>query len=201
MCAIGEAATTAAIASGPATGGLTTATILIGLAAVATVATVAAAGLSAYGQMQQGKYQKDMAEYQRSLDIQRAAETRDAAGAAIMEQAERRRQQLATARTSTAAGGGMLDASTLDASNMWEQDQAYLGAYESEKIKRQAELQEWGFLSNADMTRSQGQMASWAGNLGASGAIIGGVGQATGQIAQGYSAYSTNRRLSALENA
>ena len=175
-------------------------TIAIALSATAIAASGAAAGLQAYGSHQQGKYQKGMAEYQRGLEIQRAAEAREAAGAATMEQAERRRQQLGTARTAAAAGGGMLDASPLDASQMWEQDQAYLGAYEASKIQRDAELQSWGFLSNADMLQSQGRMATYAGNMGAGGAVIGGIGQASGYAAQGYPAYGTNQRLSALEN-
>lgn len=175
--------------------------VAITLAGLAVATAATSAGMQAYGSYQQGKFQSEMAEYQRSMEIQRAAETQEQAGREAMEAAQRRRLQVGAGRVAAAGGGAMLDASPLDAVSMWERDNAYMGAYETEKIRRDAELAEWGFLSSASTLRAGGKAARWAGNMGAGGAIVGGIGSVAGAAAAGYGQYKTGQRLDALENA
>jgi hypothetical protein len=115
------------------------------------------ARFSAYQQIQQAKANKKIAGQQAALEVQRAEEARRRAAALIMERGEERRQAAGTALTAAAAAGVALDASPLDSAAMWERDQAALGAYENDKISRDAELQAWGFLNNARMLRYQGK--------------------------------------------
>jgi len=173
----------------------------ITLAIVAGGAALAGAGISAYGQYQQGKYQKGMANYQADLDRQRSAEVGEQAGQQVMEDAQKRRTQLAAVRVAEAGSGSMLDANPNDAAPTWERDQSYMGAYDTSKILRDAELQEWGFETSAKTNIANGKMAMWSAKLGTVGTLVSGTGQAAGYGAQGYSSYKTGNRLTALENS
>lgn len=147
----------------------------------------AGAGLAAYGQHEQGQYQDKMAKYQAGLDRERAKAAQENADAESVELGARRRAMLSEARVEAAGSGAMLDSSPNDSVQTWERDLAYTGAYETAKIKRNADLESWGFLASAEAAKASGKMARWSGNLAAAGSLIGGAGSSAGT---GFSTYS-----------
>ena len=157
------------------------------LAVIAAAAAVTAAGISAYSAHQQGKFNRDMNRYQASLNKQRAKISTDSAEREAADAALRRRQLVAEGKTQFAANGLLLDAEPTSAPNIWEQDQAAELAIEQYDIRRNAQLAAWGYNTQAVIDRSSGDMAYSAGRLGASSALIGGVGSAIQAGAAGYS--------------
>jgi len=149
------------------------------------------AGISAYGQRQQAKAEKKMYERQAALEVQRAAEARSRAADLALERSEERRQEKGSALVAAAAGGVALDASPLDATPMWEQDQAALGAYETDKIHRDAELQAWGFLSNADALRYQGKMARYAAKFRIASSLMSTAGSESSKVSSYGSSFQS----------
>lgn len=156
-----------------------------GMIAGATIGAMNS-GMAAYAQMQQAKQDQKVLNRQAKIERQKALEVRNQAADLAIEQGELRRQRIGSGLAIAAANGVALNASTIDAASLWEQDQEALGAYERDKIQRDAELQAWGFLSNSDMLRWQGRVgirvarrAAWAS------AIMG--GQSAQGAAQGSS--------------
>lgn len=158
-------------------------------AILGSVMNMVGSGIQAYGQYSQARAEKKAAFRQAELETQRAGEARARAADAALEQGERRRQLVASGLAAAAANGVALNASPLDASPMWEQDQEAVGAYETEKIAYDADLQAWGFLSNADMLRYQGKTATYAGRYRAWGSLLSGAGSTAGQASSAYSSY------------
>lgn len=167
------------------------------LAVIAAGANIAGTGVSAYGQIQQGKYEEKVAKYQADINRQRAGEVQEQAGQESIEQAQRRRAQIAAARVAGAAGGSMLDANPDDSIQRYERDVAYVGAYDTAKLSRNAELASWGFLTTAGLNESEGKMARWSGNMGATGTLIGGAGSALGYASQAVAAYKASKAAEA----
>lgn len=160
-------------------------------AVVSGVLNMVGSGIQAYGQYSQAKAEKKAAFRQAELETMRAAEARSQAADAALEQGERRRQLVATGLAGAAANGVALNASPLDTSSIWEQDQEAVGAYETSKIEHDADVQAWGFLSNADMLRYQGKMATYAGRYKAWGSLLSGAGSAAGSASSAYSSYTS----------
>ena len=157
------------------------------LAVIATTAAVTAAGISAYSAHQQGKFQSDMAKYQAKLATHRAAIATQEGAREAAEAAQRRRQDDASGLVQFAGNGLLIDQTPTSAPNLWEQDQMAELAREQYDIRRNAELAAWGYNTQAVIDRSSGDMAYSAGRLGASSALIGGVGSSIQAGAAGYS--------------
>jgi len=149
------------------------------------------AGISAYGQMQQAKAEKKAAYRQADIETQRAVEARRQAADAALEQGERRRQLTASGAVASAANGVALNASPLDSSSMWEQDQEAVGAYETSKIERDADIQAWGFLSNADMLRWSGRMAKYTAKFKIASSLMSTAASESSKASSYSSSYSS----------
>ena len=119
------------------------------------------AGISAYGQMQQAKAEKKAYNRMAAIEAEKLKISQQQAADLALEKGEERRQKRGQALAAAAANGVSLDASILDAPQMWEQDQAALGQYETDKIARDAELEAWGFMTNSDMLKWQGKMSKY----------------------------------------
>ena len=156
------------------------------LTIMTAAAYAAGIGVQAYSTYQQGKFNRDMNRYQASLNKQRAKISTDSAEREAADAALRRRQLVAEGKTQFAANGLLLDAEPTSAPNIWEQDQAAELAIEQYDIRRNAQLAAWGYNTQAVIDRSSGDMAYSAGRLGASSALIGGVGSSIQAGAAGY---------------
>lgn len=144
----------------------------------------AATGVGIYAALESGKFNRDMGRYQASLNEQRATRARQLGEIQSDEAAERRRQLVATGKTSFAANGLLLDGGPTDAPALWEQGQAAELAYEQASIRDNAEAEAWGFTSQAAMDRAAAAAAMQAAKLQAWTTGLGGAGQA------GLSSYS-----------
>lgn len=161
----------------------------VSLTVTAVVLAGAGTGVSAYGQYKQGQYQKDMANYQASLQRQRGVLAQKMGEAEAAEAEKRHRQLIGSGLASFAGNGVLLESRAGSAAAMWEVDQNKELAYEKEKIRSNAELEAWGFKTNASALRSEGSNAAWAGNMGAAGTVLSGAGSmaAMGGMASSYS--------------
>ncbi|EPY03485.1 hypothetical protein [Magnetospirillum fulvum] len=159
-------------------------------AAVAAVAiSVISAGMSAYGQMQQGEQQKKMADYQAAVGEQnakisdRAAQDAEERGR-VAEQQQRLKtsQMIGTQRSALASGGVQVDSgSALDV----VADSAMLGEMDALTVRQNAEREAYQYRVQAYSSRTQAGMSTLAGNNAASNAawgagttLIGGLGSA-----------------------
>lgn len=144
--------------------------------------------LSAYGQIQQGKAQNELAKYNAQIDENNA---KTAEYAALDAQARgqqeadmhraRVRQALGAQRVSIAASGGAL---TDDTSLAILGDTAQFGELDALTIENNAAREAWGLrvqrdnsIASAAGQRFQGAAAKQAGYTNAAGTILSGIGQ------------------------
>lgn len=144
----------------------------ITLGSLAIVTTVAAGGISANAAIQQGKFQKGMANYQATLNRNRAERAIKAGEFSAADTLQRRQQLAATGQTAFAANGILLDASPTSAPNMWDQDQAAARAFEVANIRDSARAEAWGYETNAQMQILQGSMDRRAASSQAWGSML-----------------------------
>lgn len=151
-------------------------TAMAGVAGLGAGTSVLAAGFQMWAAHEQGKFQKDMAHYQASLDKNRAVQA-DAAGKHKIEQNALKRRALVANAKVKAAGSGLLVGADApgDAVNTWEQDMAEMGAYEQTMIAQNAETESWTFYSNAKAKNKQGSMDRRAATYAMWGAGLQGV--------------------------
>jgi hypothetical protein len=165
--------------------------VTTGLLIASAVASVAAAGTAAYGQVQQGKYQQEIADqnakYQEdsaALALQRGSYE---AGVSRMQTS----QQIAEAR---AAGGGsgieMTNGSALDAIS----DARMLNELDVQTIKNNAAREAWGYKVGATATRAQGELDRMSSRYGAASTLLGGAAQAA-SLAYGFKKPTTSGAL------
>lgn len=126
---------------------------------------LAGGAVSMYAAQQQGKFQKDMMNYQSDLERQRAKIAEQNAEAQTAQLAKQRRIQTADGMAGFAANGLLIDDAPTAAPNIWEQDMAAETRWQQEEIKTQAMYEAWGYRSNATMLNAQGSMARRAATL------------------------------------
>ncbi len=140
-------------------------------AAVAVVAMVASAAVAAYSSYESGRQQQKAAEFNAGMAEYNAKIARDAAKAKeemYSREAARKmgtmRQQLAMAGVEPTAGTPLTV--LMEASSEVAKDKL--------RIAAGGEAQAWGFLSEAELSRSQGQSAMMQGTIGAGASLLGG---------------------------
>lgn len=135
-------------------------------------------GIGIYAAQQQGKFAKDMAEYQSDLARQRAKLAGQNAEIQAARLAEQRRMATAAGMTEFAANGMLIDGDPNSAPNVWEQDMAAETAWQQEELRTQAMYEAWGFNANAAMLTAQGRMARKGAQLEMAGLALSGLGGA-----------------------
>ena len=163
-------------------------TVTIVLTATAVAATAAATGVSMHAAHQQGKFQKDMANYQADLARQRAKLAGQNAEIQAARLAEQRRMATAAGMTEFAANGMLIDGDPNSAPNVWEQDMAAETAWQQEELRTQAMYEAWGFNANASMLTAQGSMARKGAILEGWGTGLSGIGKAADYAADAFAA-------------
>lgn len=150
----------------------------ITMAVIAAGAVVAGTGISVYSQQQQGKFQKDMMNYQADQERARAEIAKKNAEIQAGRLDVQRRQATASGMAAFAANGMLLDTDPESAPNMWEQDMAAETAWQKEELRAQAMYEAWGHTSNASALVASGSAARRGAQLGMLGTVLSGVGSA-----------------------
>lgn len=132
---------------------------------------------------------------QAALESQRAAQVRQSAAEEAQSLARERRRLQGSQRTAAAANGVLLESSRAEAApNMLEQDAAMESAWDTEKMLYNANLQAWGYSTNAATLRYNAASARKSGNLAlSSGLVRGGILGAAGY----YSSLAANEQRNA----
>ena len=164
----------------------------LSLAGASLGLTAAGTGMQVYGQIQSGRFNKDMSRYQASLDQQRARQA-EAAGRFEAEDRALQRRQVVGAGLVQAAQNGMLlnAAGEGDAMNMFRSDQAAMLALEQSIIRENASNEAWAFGANARGTLAAGSMARRSATYGAAGSLLTG---AASMANTGMSYYGNQRK-------
>lgn len=165
------------------------------LNAFAAAGTLAATGVSMHAAREQGKFQKDMMNYQAGLERQRASLAEKNAEIQAARLRQQRRMETAAGMTEFAAHGMLLDGDPESAPNVWEQDMAAETAWRVEELRTQAMYEAWGFNANASMLAAQGRMARRGATYEMWGTALSGLGQAAGYGAKGWEAYKSGGSL------
>ena len=130
--------------------------------AIAAVAAIASAVVSAAGQMQAGQAQKKMAEYNAQV-------AQGTANYQAARQQDKTRRLMASARVAVNKSGLTMSGSPLDVIA----DSAVQSELDHQAILRQG-------ASQAAMDRTQGRIAQQAGYFGAASSLLSGASQAAG---------------------
>lgn len=169
--------------------GATTATVV---AYASIAASIAAAGISAYSSVQQGKAAKAQGKYQQQVMAnnqilaQRAAkDARERGKRAEFEQNLKTRQLIGRQNTVLAGNGVLIGQDTaLDITT----DTAEVGKYDALTIRSNAEREALGFLAQGVNFENQGNLARMSGdatarasNLSAIGSVVGAAGSVAGK--------------------
>lgn len=146
-----------------------------GLELLAAGASAVGTGISAIGQIQAGRQQEAMAEYQaEQMELQAqdkmALATRDA------EQEAKKKDALLSRQVALAAdsGGGVQNASVLGIL----EDAEAAGQYNVDTAIYNGQQESAGLRSQAGATRLEGKAARTGATLGAAGTLISGIGSA-----------------------
>lgn len=166
------------------------------MALVSLGVQAAGIGMQAQGIREQYKQQQKLLNYQAHMERIRAGQVDEEAGAENIEAAERRRQLIGSGKVAAVAAGGVLDAGPLDAIQVWEQDAEMLGAYDTARLRRRAELERWGFGESAKMLQWQGGAVRKAGRLQLTGSLISGGAQLGTSAIGAYQAHEMKSLLS-----
>ena len=145
-------------------------------------------GIGIQAARQQGKFAKDMAEYQSGLERQRAGIAKKNAEIQAARLAEQRRMATAAGMTEFAANGMLIDGDPNSAPNVWEQDMAAETAWQQEELRTQAMYEAWGLNANASMLKAQGSMARKGAILEGWGTGLSGIGKAADYAADAFAA-------------
>ena len=138
---------------------------------VSAVAAVTATAFTAYTAVEQGNYQKGVAEYNARLAENEAEETRRAGVEAENEQ--RRKTAELISRQRAQLGAANVDLGSGSALQLQE-DAATLGEADALRIRSNVGEQFDALQSSATLTRSQGEFAQSAGQMSAVGSLLGG---------------------------
>jgi hypothetical protein len=142
---------------------------------IAIGASVAAAGVSTYGQVQAGNYQKavanenaKIAEQSGALALQRGAAEAGIRRMKAGQEIGQARAQLGTTGIALESGGGL--EAIADARMMSELD--------VETVKNNAAREAWGYKVGAMNSRAQGELALTSSRYGAASTLLGTAAQA-----------------------
>lgn len=156
---------------------------VLGFAAIA--ASLAGAGISAYGQYQAGKAQKEMAEYNAKV----AENSAQAEFAASRENAKRQREMnlrhLSAMQRKLAAGGVEVSSGSASDALTTASSELELNTLD---LFREAEAKQVAYRNQAALSRYEGRQAYSAAKIGSIGTLIGGVGSAANSFFAGKSA-------------
>jgi hypothetical protein len=146
------------------------------------VTIMAAAAVSAYGAYQQGKAQKQIANYNAQMQEYAAEDAIKRGTIAADQQRAKVRQIAAQQRAIMGASGVESDTGTFG--RVLEQT-ATLGELDARQIEANAQREAWGLRSGATITRAEGDWAKKAGAMSAFSTLLGGA-------AQSYGVYNKN---------
>ena len=145
--------------------------------AVVAVTTVAAAAMSASAQRAQGKYQKDVAEYNASVAENEAEKTRTAGVEAENIQRQKTAQLLAKQRAQLGAAGVELGTGS---PLQLQEETVELGEADALRIRSNFEAQAESLETGAALTRTRGEAAKSLGTTRAVGTLLSGGAAALG---------------------
>lgn len=142
-----------------------------------TVMAVAGTLMTAYGSIQQGKAQEDIANYNAKASEAQAADSLARGGVAADQQRAKVRQILGTQRALMGDSGVVAGEGTQG--QVLDQT-ATLGELDARQIEVNAQREAWGLKTQAAGARLQGQYAAQAGLYSGIGSLITGGAQAYG---------------------
>lgn len=137
---------------------------------------LAAGGLGAYGQIQQGNFANKMAKRENEMANQRAAMAEDIGDYKAGQQAKLYAQQLGQGRAAYAANGVLLEGADSSAVD-WQAGLASEHAADMAMIRSEAEMEAWGLRAGGQAALTQGKMAKTASAYNAAGTALGSVSQ------------------------
>ena len=159
----------------------------------ATTAALYLAGagtaISAYGAYQQGQNQKKIANYTAQANEYQAQDVIQRASISADQQRAKVRQIMGTQTAIMGASGAEVGSGTLG--SVLNQT-ATLGELDARTIENNAMKEAWGYRSQSQLGKVEGEFASQTGTLGAFGSLLTGGAQAYGIYSkrpQGQSAY------------
>lgn len=159
------------------------------LVVIGMAAAVAAAGVSAYGQVRQSNYQAKLDEQNAKLQEDAAAIAANRGGQDAGIQRMKGSQLEASARAEAGATGiDLQSGSTLDVLA----DSRMMNELDALTIKNNAAREAWGYKTTAVQNRAQAELTRMGGRYGAAATLIGGAAQATNMWA-GYKGGLTTR--------
>lgn len=144
------------------------------LAIMAVAATVAATGVSAYGQVQSGKAENSAMKYNARLAELEAKDVEKRGAAEEADHARKVAQLKSSQRAEMAADG--LDLGFGTPLEMFQQT-AEWGERDRQTIQDNFVKEAWSKRSEAALYRARGKNAKTAGYMGAGGTILGGASQ------------------------
>ena len=153
------------------------------MAAAIPIMMIAAAAVSAYSAVQQGKAAKAASAFNATIATQNAEISRDNAEAQATQQDRENLLRLGAIRAAQGKSGGTASGSVLDVLA----DTAAQGELERQNIVYQGELRARGFANTATLDEFGGKNAEKAGYLKAGSELLSGAGKA-------YSAYGSMTR-------
>lgn len=138
-------------------------------ATIMAVAAVAGAGMSAYGQYQQGQNAEKMANYNADLAEVKATDALSTGAIAEEKQRAQVRQIEGSQAAQMGASGGVVGAGSFG--DILDQT-AKFGELDSQTIRFNAAKQAWGFGTQAAADRLQGAIAAGNGRMGAMSTLL-----------------------------
>ena len=162
---------------------------------IAAVATVASTAFGAYTQIQEGKFQNDVAKYNASVAENEAEQTR----AVGVEEENKRRRATAELLSKQRAQIGASGVSLASGSALQlQEDTELLGEVDALRIRSNAGRQASSLESEADLTRLKGEFARSRSIGDAFGTVLGGT---AGVLNTGVADKWLTSKSSALKNS
>jgi len=152
-------------------------------AAVYYAAVIIAGAVTAKSQVDQARYEKDVADYNAAVDRNQAVEVRNEARIQENEERQRAFELISRQRAVLASRGANIDFGT---ALQIQEDTALIGEINAMRIRESGEEQATALESRAELTESSGDFALKQGKLAAVGTVfstIGSLGGAAGSLA------------------
>lgn len=138
-------------------------------------ASVVGTGFAVKSQMDNARFQSDMADYNAKMAEQEAATERERGSAQAADLRDRMRRTLADQRVALASAGVTFDSGSPLA---LLGDTAAEGELDQEQARWNAEMRARGYDAQSLSERSQGKIARSSGNYGAAGSLLTGASNA-----------------------
>jgi hypothetical protein len=160
------------------------------LVVVGMAAAVAAAGVSAYGQVRSSNYQAKVAE--QNAQIQENAGALALQRGAIAAGVERMKESQAEGSARAAMGGSGIDLQSGSSLDVLA-DSRMMNELDAQTVANNAAREAWGYKTAAVNDRAQAELSRMSGRYGAAATLIGGAAQAT-SMWSGYKSASMGTR-------